>query len=1114
MSSPRLLVLGALLQGTPYAPPIQPASEEGRQAMASFVVPEDVSLSLFAAEPLLAQPVCFDVAADGERVFVAETFRHHKGVTDIRDHMDWLDDDLACRTVEDRVAMFAKHLGERFEEYRQHHERVRVVLDRDRDGKADDARVFADGFKDAADGIGAGLLALGDKLYYTCIPSLWSLEDADRDGVSDRRKALSTGYGVRVALLGHDLHGLIVGPDGKLYFSCGDRGFNVVTRSGPLDHSRTGAVLRCELDGSALEVFATGLRNPQELAFDDFGELFTGDNNSDGGDQARFVHVVEGGDSGWRQAYQWISEPNLRGPWNAEEIWQPRRAVHPAYILPPIANVANGPSGLCYQPGTALGERYADTFFLCDFRGEASSSGIHALRLERAGASFRLVSDEWFLRGSLVTDCGFGPDGALWFSDWVFGWNQNGKGRLYRAVSKSPETAGQLQTKELLRDGLGAPSADRLQDLLNHADRRVRLAAQFELARRGDEGRARFERVLGVPVESGLALERLHAVWGLAQLARARGEAPAPALVAALGDGVPVLRAQAAKALGDLAFAPARTALENLLSDPDDRVALQAAIALGKLTDRASFAPLIAFLASRAGDDPVLRHAGVMGLIGCADDAALRAVTSDERDDVRLAAVLALRRLGSASLTAFFADAKPRVAREAIGAAYDEEIQGSLFALAALAGDADRFVRIGPHAARRVLAACLRLGREQDARSLAQLAAHPDVPMALRVEAVSHLAAWFDPPRRDPVTGEWRPMPSEWREASHMPALLEGLAGDLSLVALDPACGAVGVAWLRWVEQARLEIDPALLLRLAAGEEHNLDVRVAALECLSARGAELQPSHELVAFAREACAHKQERLRAAALDLLMSIAPEEALDLARTALEAGSPAEMRAALGSLVRLDSNEADLELSAALQRLQREALPAEVALDVVEALEARGKQPGAPSEWPAALAARRQSFEAKGLSSAFHDSLFGGDAARGRKLFREKAELTCLRCHAVEPSAASSVGPNLSDVGARLDRAALLEAIVEPNRTKAEGWMETMFVLSDDSAVAGRVLERDNQRVKLVKSDGAIVELELGEIANERIGLSAMPEGLDKHLSAREMRDLIEYLSSLKP
>ena len=167
---------------------------------------------------------------------------------------------------------------------------------------------------------------------------------------------------------------------------------NVTTKEGKhLFAPDCGSVLRCEPDGSNLEIFATGLRNPQELAFDNYGNLFTCDNNSDGGDKARWVHVVEGGDSGWRMGYQYLDFPTSRGPWNAEKLWHPRWDGQAAYIVPPIINISDGPSGLAHDPGTGLPAKYRDHFFLADFRGGAGNSGVRSFANKPKGASFELV---------------------------------------------------------------------------------------------------------------------------------------------------------------------------------------------------------------------------------------------------------------------------------------------------------------------------------------------------------------------------------------------------------------------------------------------------------------------------------------------------------------------------------------------------------------------------------------------------------------------------------------------------------------------------------------------------------------------------------------------------
>src|SRR5436190_1528771 len=269
---------------------------EAEQAIKLFKVAPGLTVSLWAAEPMVLNPVAFSFDEKG-RAYVCETFRLNAGVDDIRGIMDWLDEELASRTVDDRLAEMKRHLGERFPKYSEKSERIRLLEDRDGDGKADHATVFADAFNTPLDGIGAGVLARGSNVWYANIPNLWLLRDTNKDGVADFRKSLHYGFGVRVGFIGHDLHGLHFGPDGKLYFSIGDRGSNLKLGNGrTVGEPDTGCVFRCNADGSEIEVFATGLRNPQDLVFDEYGNLFTGDNNSDSGDKARWVHVVEGGD--------------------------------------------------------------------------------------------------------------------------------------------------------------------------------------------------------------------------------------------------------------------------------------------------------------------------------------------------------------------------------------------------------------------------------------------------------------------------------------------------------------------------------------------------------------------------------------------------------------------------------------------------------------------------------------------------------------------------------------------------------------------------------------------------------------------------------------------------
>lgn len=539
------------------------AWNEAEIAMKKFHLPAGFKLEVFAVEPQLANPVAIALDEKG-RVFVSETHRYRTSVLDIRNIMDWYEDDLSIRTLDDRIAMIKKHLGPKAADLAKESEVVRLLVDTDGNGRADRSTVFAEGFNSLLDGIASGVLARNGTVYFANIPDVTALQDRNGDGVADTRKTIAHGFGTRFSLTGHDLHGLKFGPDGKLYFSIGDRGSHVVSKEGrTFSYPDEGAVYRCDADGSNLEVFATGLRNPQELAFDEFGNLFSGDNNCDHGDLARLVYIVEGGDTGWRIGFQ-FSEQNPAGTWNSEKLWHLRWPGQAAYIIPPIGHIAAGPSGLVYAPGTGFSDNYQRRFYLCDFRGQATGSGIHSFKVNTSGAGFTLGETEHFVWDILTPDCDFGPDGRMYIADWVHGWPKSERGRIYRlSETATVNDANALSTQKLLSEGFTKTRGEQLVALLRHPDMRIRQEAQFNLADRGAES---LKPLLKVVKSSDHQLARIHAIWAIGQLGQ-REATLTDKLLEFLGDSDAEIRAQSARVLGDNHPAGAAHPLIAMLKD-------------------------------------------------------------------------------------------------------------------------------------------------------------------------------------------------------------------------------------------------------------------------------------------------------------------------------------------------------------------------------------------------------------------------------------------------------------------------------------------------------------------------------------------------------------------
>jgi len=1072
-----------------FAPEIAPASKEGEIAIQRFRIPAGLQVELFAAEPLLANPVafCFDELG---RCYVAETFRHHSGVTDARRHPEWLNEDLANRTVEERVAMYRKHLGDQFANWGVAEDRVRLLVDENQDGRADAATVFAGGFQNAAAGIGAGLLARRGDVYYTCIPDLWRLRDANHDGVAELRQSLQTGYGVHVGFLGHDLHGLKFGPDGKLYFTIGDRGLNVQKDGQSIYAPDTGSVLRCEPDGTQLEIFATGLRNPQEIAFDALGNLFTVDNNSDSGDQARVVYLVAGGDSGWRIGYQFHNVPGPRGPWNEEKLWKPRFEGQAAYLLPPLMNLSDGPSGLTINPGvTSLPERYKDTFFLADFRGASAQSGIRTFKVEPDGASFKVVQPEQFLWQTLVTDCDFAPDGALYFSDWVEGWEKPKKGRIYRVFDpKLKQSPAVVEVQKMLAaEGLADLSLDQWAARLSHADQRIRQSAQFSLAGHGAEALPILTRTARQAPE---LLARVHAIWALGQIGRKIPDAILP-LREFLQDPTSEVRAQTAKILGELADRESAARLIELLNDAEPRVAFFAAQSLGKLQQPSAVPALLELLRTNNDRDVYLRHAAVLGLAGSGDVPTLLASVNDPAAPVRLGVLLALRRLERPEVAKFLVDADPYLVAEAARAINDVPIPAAFPELAAVGARPG----LPDFVLRRVLNALFRLGRPADAAAVASIAGTPAVSETLRLEALQALGEWAAPGGRDRVLGLWRP--------------LEPRSAMIAADALRPALGSifsgpdrVRAAAAKLAAQFGLrEVGPALFAQL---QDPALEpqARAEALRALDVlQDPRLSEALE-VALKADAAA-----VRAAGQRLLAQRDPGRGLPLLDMILQMGTQLERQSALATLGQLPPGPADALLDAWLTRLLNNDVPNELQLELLEAATARS------SSGLREKLAKYESLRAPNdVVSQFREALSGGDAARGKAIFYENLRVSCSRCHKIRGQG-GEVGPELTKVAAQKTREFLLTSLVDPNKEIAKGFETVIVQTSAGKLLTGILKADDGKTLQLMTPEGKLLQVPIDEIEERASGRSAMPDQLARQLTRSELRDLVEFLSQQK-
>ncbi|HRO47297.1 HEAT repeat domain-containing protein [Agriterribacter sp.] len=1084
------------------------------EAMVKPELAEGLTLRLWGTDSLVISPVAIQVDNDGT-LYYTTTDRQKNSEFDIRGHREWEIPSISFQTVEDRRAFLRSELSPEnskrnewladlnkdsshdWRDLTVEKELIYKMQDTNGDGIADKTQLIVDDFHDEVTDVAGSVFKHDNDLYVAVAPDLWKLKDKDGDGIPDEKVSLSHGYGVHIGFGGHGMSGIEMGPDGRIYWQIGDIGFNGKGTDGQVwAYPNSGVIARCNPDGSDFEIFAAGLRNTHEFAFDEYGNLISEDNDGDHpGEKERLVYIVNGSDAGWRSNWQYgkYRDPknNTYKVWMEEKMHLPRFEGQAAYIIPCISNFVSGPSGFVYNPGTALSAQYKNSFFVSEFVGNPGNSAVHNFKLNPKGAGFELGETKKILSGVLVTGLDFGPDGSLYLADWIDGWDTHDYGRIWRL--DAPQGAGspeRIETKKLLSENFTGKSEEELAAILEKPDMRVRQKAQFELVKRGGDGAAIFQKTFSI---SGNQLARINAIWGMSQLARKDKKYAVP-LLSLLQDKDPEIRAQAAKWLGDMKYEAAGEKLLPLLKDTASRVRFFAAEALGRIKYAPAINAVITMLEENNDEDVYLRHAGCLALarIGKADPVV--ALAQNPSRALRIAAVVTLRRMGNAGIAKFLNDKDEFVVTEAARAINDDNsIKDALPALGDLLGST-HFTNEA--LIRRIINANLRTGSGKAMQQLIAYTLKEGAPAKMRAEAIDALSVWAKPSVLDRVDGYYRG--GVERDSvmlqKNMAVPLVQLVKDKELVVRLSAAKAVKL----------LNTGEALpLLFTLVKNDPAPDMRVEALNTLVALGN--SRAGEAVS---QALADKEKNVRVAGLHLLQQMDLPKGLmvSLLSKVIADKTMEEKQAAILALGKLPKENAQKPIEALLLTMAAGKLSPDLYLELGEAIDSIGV-----TDLKTKYKTITQKFSPDEQIASYAGSLYGGDITKGRAVFFRNQNAQCMRCHSYDDRGGNA-GPRLNGIAGRISRQQLLESLINPGARLAPGYGIVSLELKNGTSLSG-ILEAEDKTSLTLKMGGEPLRvIKKDQIAKRTNAPSSMPD-MKLILSKKEIRDVVSFLATMK-
>ncbi len=137
--------------------------------------------------------------------------------------------------------------------------------------------------------------------------------------------------------------------------------------------------------------------------------------------------------------------------------------------------------------------------------------------------------------------------------------------------------------------------------------------------------------------------------------------------------------------------------------------------------------------------------------------------------------------------------------------------------------------------------------------------------------------------------------------------------------------------------------------------------------------------------------------------------------------------------------------------------------------------------------------------------------GDVTNGRIVFHTTG--TCIQCHQVN-GLGKEVGPNLSEIGRKLTKQALLESILYPSAGISHNYESWVVATTDGNIYTGLITSETADEIVLKDAKSIVRTIRKSDIdERKKSEVSLMPADLQKVISEKELVDIVEFMTTLK-